>query len=77
MNQTQITQKSLKGNSIIIDPQASNSDLEEILTSRFEDERSIHTNIDDLYDPYLLRDMDTLVQRVTQAKNNNEKVVIF
>ena len=34
-------------------------------------------NIDDLHDPYLLKDMDKAVARIKQAKESGEKVMIF
>jgi single-stranded DNA-specific DHH superfamily exonuclease len=33
--------------------------------------------IDDLYDPYLLKDMDIVVDRIKKAHKNNERIMIF
>lgn len=40
-------------------------------------DKYIHTTLDDLYDPFLMKDMDKLVDRVLLAKENNEKVIIY
>jgi len=40
-------------------------------------DKYINTTLDDLYDPYLMKDMDKLVDRVVLAKQNNEKVIIY
>jgi single-stranded-DNA-specific exonuclease len=37
----------------------------------------LETSIDDLHDPYLLKDMDKAVARIKIAKENNERVFIF
>ena len=33
--------------------------------------------LDDLYDPFLMKDMDKAVDRILQAMNNNEKIMIY
>jgi single-stranded DNA-specific DHH superfamily exonuclease len=33
--------------------------------------------LEDLYHPHLLKDMDRAVERIRQAKENDEKVMIF
>lgn len=50
--------------------------LDEILSSRFWDE-DLWLTIFDLYNPYLLKDMDKAVERIKKAKENDEKVMIF
>ena len=37
----------------------------------------LNPKIEDLYDPYLLKDMDRAVERIKNAIKNNEKVLIF
>lgn len=37
----------------------------------------LNPKIEDLYDPYLLKDMDRAVERIKKAIKNNEKVLIF
>ena len=37
----------------------------------------LEPNIEKLYDPFLLQDMDIMVERIIQAKNNNDKVAIY
>jgi single-stranded-DNA-specific exonuclease len=45
---------------------------------RFSDDPSVlEKTINDLYDPYLLRDMDRAIARLKQAKEKGEKVMIF
>lgn len=40
-------------------------------------DKYINTTLEDLYDPFLMKDMDKLVDRVLLAKENNEKVIIY
>lgn len=42
-----------------------------------EVDKYINTTLDDLYDPFLMKDMDKLVDRVLLAKERNEKVIIY
>ncbi len=52
--------------------------IEEVINARFENgEFDLETSIDDLHDPYLLKDMDKAVDRIKIAKQNNERVFIF
>jgi len=67
---------SIKKNIILYDENSINQDIEEILSSRLED-GDLEKTIDDLYDPYLLSDMRKAVNRIKQAKENDEKIMIF
>ncbi len=67
---------SLKWNKVIFDENTKFLDIEEVLKNRF-DNFDLDKNIDDLYDPYLLPDMEKAVDRIKKAKENNEKVMIF
>ena len=40
-------------------------------------DKYINTTLEDLYDPFLMKDMDKLVDRVLLSKENNEKVIIY
>ncbi len=40
-------------------------------------DKYINVKLDNLYDPFLMKDMDILVDRVLKAKENNEKVMIY
>lgn len=44
---------------------------------RFADEDIFEKSMDDLFDPYLLKDMEKAVKRIKQAKEKGEKVMIF
>ena len=52
-----------------------------LLVSKNIDEKKVkaflNPSIDNLYDPFLLQDMDKLVNRILKARDNNEKVVIY
>lgn len=53
-------------------------DIEDILRERFlESSDLLGKTLDDLYDPYLLADMDKAVSRIKLAKENGERVIIF
>lgn len=69
---------SIKENVIKFDRSTLTKNIEEIITSRFgEGEFKIDSSIDDLHDPYLLKDMDKAVDRIKIAKEKNQRVMIF
>ena len=68
---------SIKKNIIKYDTETINHDIQEILVKRFEDPSELNMTIDDLHDPFALKDMDKAVQRLLEAKENDEKVMIF
>lgn len=67
---------SLKWNIIHYDENTLLQDIEEILSARFQN-NELYKSLKDLYNPYLLKDMDKAVKRILQAKQNNERVIIF
>ena len=69
---------SLKENIIKYDKSTLSKTIDEIIENRFKDwEFEIESSIDDLHDPYLLKDMDKAVERIKQAGQNNSRVIIF
>jgi single-stranded DNA-specific DHH superfamily exonuclease len=68
---------SIKKNIIKYDTETINHDIQEILVKRFNDPSELNMTIDDLHDPFLLKDMGKAVQRLLEAKENDEKVMIF
>lgn len=71
------TKKSILGNAILYHPESSQRDIEDILLERFSDPSDLEKNISDLHDPYLLQDMDVAIKRIKEAKEKNQKVIIF
>jgi len=70
--------KSVKDNIIKYDRSTLIKSIEEVINARFKDgEFDLETSIDDLHDPYLLKDMDKAVARIKLAKEKNERVFIF
>lgn len=71
-------QLSLKWQNIIYDESSQELSIWEVLAKRFSDDPSVlDKTMDDLYDPYLLRDMDRTILRLKVAKEKGEKVMIF
>lgn len=68
---------SIKNNEIIFSPETKDKSISEILTARFENPEHIERGMDDLYDPYLLTDMDKAVNRIKIAAEKKQKVIIF
>lgn len=69
---------SVKENIIKFDRATLDKTIEEIINSRFENwEFQINSSMDDLHDPYLLKDMDKAVERIKIAKEKNQRVIIF
>ena len=69
--------KSLKQNIIEYDRSTLDKDIFDLLITRFGEAHLEEKTLDDLHDPYLLKDMDKAVKRIKQAKKNDEKVMIF
>lgn len=68
---------SILGNKILYDPKTKSHDIADILAVRYGDLGDLEKSLDDLYDPYLLADMDKAVARIKQAKEKGERVVVF
>lgn len=68
---------SVKGNLIKYDRKTLWQKIDFILNSRFKNISDIDKGMDDLHDPYLLAWMEKAVERIKQAKINNEKIIIF
>ncbi|MDQ7023594.1 MAG: DHH family phosphoesterase [Candidatus Gracilibacteria bacterium] len=69
--------KSLKQNIIKYDRSSLEKNIFDLLITRFGEEHLEEKTIDDLHDPYLLKDMDKAVKRIKEAKKNDEKVMIL
>jgi len=68
---------SIKENIIKYDINSTEKDVEDILRNRFENFEDLEKTISDLHDPYLLADMNKAVERIKNAKENGERVMIF
>jgi len=58
--------KSLKNNIIEYNRATLEQNIEELLLERFWEEHLVEKTIDDLHDPYLLKDMEKAVERIKQ-----------
>ncbi len=67
---------SIKWNKVEFDINTLSQSIENILQARFQ-HNELEKNITDLYDPYLLNDMEKAVERIKKAHSNNERVIIF
>lgn len=71
-------QLSLKKNIIIYDENSIFEDINDILQKRFENwEFIIDWKFEDLHNPFELKDMQKAVDRIKEAKNKGERVMIF
>lgn len=68
---------SIKWNLIKIDKETCFDNVEDILLKRFEDPRDLEKSLTDLYDPYLLADMEKAVKRIKEAYDKKERIIIF
>ncbi|MCH2188754.1 single-stranded-DNA-specific exonuclease RecJ [Candidatus Gracilibacteria bacterium] len=68
---------SIRGHTISYNPETKNQDIDAALLERFDGKLDMQATLDDLHDPYLLADMDKAIERIKQAKTQNEKVIIF
>ena len=68
---------SIKWNIIRFDRNTIAIDIEKILNDRFVWEEFMPNTLDSLHDPYLFKDMQKAVDRIKQAKTDDEKVFIF
>lgn len=69
---------SLKKNIISYSPESKFQDIETILQDRFENgEFIIDWKFEDLHNPFELKDMQKAVDRIKEAKNKGERVMIF
>ena len=64
---------------ILLAKERGNASLEAILRSHrgIDDDRFFHPGIADLADPFLLPDMERVVERILEAKRKKERIVVF
>jgi single-stranded-DNA-specific exonuclease len=68
---------SIKGNTIIYHPETLSVDMRALLHERMHEDDVAEKTLADLHDPYLLAGMTQAVARIKQAKEKNERVIIF
>lgn len=69
---------SVKWNIVKFDENTKNIDISDIIINRFEGRDFIKdTSMEMLYNPYTLKDMEKAVKRIKEAKENDEKIIIF
>jgi len=69
--------KSLKGSIIRYDRSSIEAEISDLLALRFGGDDFMDKTLKDLFDPYGMKDMDKAVARIKQAKENDEKIMIF
>ena len=69
--------KSLKGSIIHYDRSSIEAEISDLLALRFGGDDFMDKTLKDLFDPYGMKDMDKAVARIKQAKENDEKIMIF
>jgi single-stranded-DNA-specific exonuclease len=69
--------QSILWNTILFDEWSKEIPVKNILRARFTDDDIIEWSLDDLYDPYLLAGMKEAVERIKQARESKERVMIF
>ena len=68
---------SIRWNIIRFGLDTKDKNIEDILASRFEKDDFKEKTLDDLHNPYLFKDMQKAVDRIKQAKQNDERIFIY
>ena len=69
--------KSLKWSVIRYDRNSIEAEISDLLALRFGGDDFMDKTLKDLFDPYGMKDMDKAVARIKEAKENDEKIMIF